>query len=78
MLSRIIDHHLIELIKSTEAQHETSFDRQDETEQFLLNSDDDLKKLFEIYCSFGDPLNTRYLKSCKLMKLLKACGIVKT
>lgn len=35
-----------------------------------------LKKVFENYCSFGEPLNLTYLKSSKLVKLFRECGLV--
>ena len=42
---------------------------------FSIN-DSPLRKVFENYCSFGEPLNIKYLKSSKLVKLLKECGLV--
>ena len=36
-----------------------------------------LKKVFVNYCSYGDPMNTRYLKSSKIVRLLKECGLLK-
>lgn len=48
-----------------------------ELDQYLLNAEDDLKKLFEIYCSMGDPMNTKYLKSSKLFKMFKQAGMIK-
>ena len=44
---------------------------------YLSGIDEDLKRLFEIYCSFGEPMNTKYLKSNKLLKMLKDCGLIK-
>lgn len=35
-----------------------------------------LKKVFENYCSFGEPLNIKYLKSSKFVRLLRECGLV--
>lgn len=49
----------------------------EDAENFILSQDDELKKMFEIYCSFGEPMNTKYLKSSKLLKLLKDCGLIK-
>ncbi len=49
----------------------------EENDQFILNSEDELKKLFEIYCAFGEPMNTKYLKSSKLFKMLRECGVIK-
>ena len=43
----------------------------------MASSDDELKKIFEIYCSFGEPMNTKNLKSSKLIKLLRDCGLIK-
>lgn len=38
--------------------------------------EDQLKQLFHVYCAFGDPLNTKYLKSSRLLKMLRECGLV--
>ncbi len=35
------------------------------------------KKIFEFYCSFGDRLNFKYLKSFKYLKLLEDSNILK-
>lgn len=43
----------------------------------MLNIEDELKKLFEIYCAFGEPMNTRYLKSSKLYKMMREANLVK-
>ena len=32
--------------------------------------------MFQIYCSYGDPMNTKSLKSSKLKKMLKDCGLL--
>ena len=34
-----------------------------------------LQKIFTAYCSFGEPMNRTRLKSAKLMKMLKDCGL---
>jgi len=73
MVSRIIDKHLFVgnfLEPKSESQNE-------ESDQFLLNIEDEMKKIFEIYCSFGEPMNTKYLKSSKLYKMFKECGLIK-
>lgn len=38
--------------------------------------EEQLKEVFHSYCSFGNPLNSRFLKSSLLLKLLKECGLV--
>jgi hypothetical protein len=43
--------------------------KQDELEIFFEQIHDMLLKLFQQYCSFGDPLNTDKLKSNKFIKL---------
>lgn len=43
----------------------------------MANIEDELKKIFEIYCAFGEPMNTKYLKSSKLYKMFKECGLIK-
>ena len=35
-----------------------------------------LKNLFTHYCQFGEPMNTKLLKSIKLIRLLRECGLV--
>lgn len=49
----------------------------EDVEVFMQNADEELKKLFEIYCSFGEPMNTKYLKSSKLAKMMRDCGLIK-
>ncbi len=44
---------------------------------FLGQVEEDLKRVFEIYCSIGDPLNTEKLKSSKAVKLIKDCKILR-
>ena len=36
-----------------------------------------LLKVFERYCQFGEPMNTKLLKSSKFVRLLRECGLVK-
>lgn len=50
---------------------------QELTDEFMLKNEDKLKNLFEVYCAFGEPMNTKWLKSVKLLKMLKEAGIVK-
>lgn len=75
MLSRIVDQHLFVKNFLEQKSEHNAFDN--ERDEFLLNSEDELKKLFEIYCSFGEPMNTKYLKSSKLFKLFKEVGLIK-
>ena len=37
-----------------------------------------LQKIFTAYCSYGEPMNRTRLKSAKLMKMLKDCGLFRT
>jgi hypothetical protein len=37
----------------------------------------DLKKIFEYYCSFGDPLNHKFMKSNKFSKFLNDSNLIK-
>lgn len=39
---------------------------------------DELHRLFEVYCSFGEPGNFNTLKSAKFMKLMKDCHVLET
>lgn len=50
----------------------------EEAETFLSKVLEDLKKVFEIYCSIGEPLNTEKLKSSKALKLFKDCLLVRS
>lgn len=74
MLSRIVDKHLY-VQNFLEPKSENGFT--DEIDQYLVNIEDELKKLFEIYCAFGEPMNTKYLKSSRLFKMLKDAGLIK-
>lgn len=49
---------------------------ENDTGVVLEPHEEQLKKVFEVYCSFGEPLNTRFLKSIKLIKMLKDAGLV--
>lgn len=49
---------------------------QDELEAFLESVNEVMLKIFQQYCSFGDPLNTDKLKSNKLVKLLGDLGVL--
>ena len=37
-----------------------------------------LQKVFEHYCQYGEPMNKRLLKSSKLVRLLKECGLIQS
>lgn len=37
----------------------------------------DLLNLFKFYCSFGDPLNTKYITNTKWTKFLREAGLIK-
>ena len=76
LISRIVDKHLYEGLQNLEQRADFT-DLNEENDQFILNSEDELKKLFEIYCAFGEPMNTKYLKSSKLFKMLRECGVIK-
>lgn len=47
-------------------------------ENFLIRCQENLKRVFEIYCSLGEPMNTEKLKSAKALKLFKDCILVRT
>lgn len=42
-----------------------------------MQKEEDLLKIFEAYCSHGEPMNKTQLKSGKLAKLLRDCGLMK-
>jgi len=66
-------------LRSCSANH---IDTTQEAEDILVNSlaplTTDLKELFAIYASYGDPTNTTYLKSAKLQKMVKDAGLLHT
>ena len=37
---------------------------------------ENLQKIFQFYCSYGDPLNKTKMKSIKFMKILKEAGLL--
>lgn len=50
-------------------------------EQLVSNLEHDHKeiveRIFSYYCSFGDPMNSQWLKSSKFVKFLRDCGLIK-
>ena len=36
-----------------------------------------IERIFTYYCSFGDPMNSHWLKSSKFIKFLRDCGVLK-
>ena len=46
------------------------------TTQFLEKNNEELLKIFQFYCSLGEPLNTCKMKSIKFKKLLKDANIL--
>jgi hypothetical protein len=36
-----------------------------------------VERIFTFYCSFGDPMNSAWLKSSKFIKFLRDCGLLK-
>ena len=38
--------------------------------------EDPLKEVFHYYCTYGNPLNNKFLKSSLLLKMLRECGLV--
>ena len=36
-----------------------------------------VQRIFTYYCSFGDPMNSHWLKSSKFIKFLKDSGLIK-
>lgn len=37
---------------------------------------ENLQRVFQYYCTFGEPMNNNKLKSIKFMKMLKEAGIL--
>jgi len=46
------------------------------TSQFFENNNEDLLKIFQFYCSLGEPMNTNKMKSMKFKKLLTDANIL--
>lgn len=46
------------------------------TSQFLEKNNEDLLKIFQFYCSLGEPMNTNKMKSIKFKKLLIDANIL--
>lgn len=46
------------------------------TQTLLEDQKEDLLKIFQFYCSIGEPMNTKRMKSIKFKKLLKDSGIL--
>ena len=40
------------------------------------NNHESLTRVFQYYCSFGEPMNNTRLKSIKFGKMLKECGLL--
>ena len=68
MISRIVDPFSNSIFQDEEDVPD-NVEIQEECDTYLQNCDEELRKLFQIYCSFGDPMNTKYLKSSKMVKL---------
>ena len=47
-----------------------------ETNQFMEKNNEDLLKIFQFYCSLGEPMNTNRMKSIKFKKLLIDANIM--
>jgi len=65
-------------------EHQKSSDRlsvlmensQQQLEAFFEQEDDHLLKIFQSYCSFGEPLNTSRLKTTKFQKIFMNAGLL--
>ena len=49
---------------------------QNDAGQALEPYEEQLKEVFHSYCTFGNPLNNRHLKSSLLLKMLRDCGLM--
>lgn len=48
------------------------------TDYILQKYGNQLNSIYKFFCSFGDPLNTTYMKTNKFSKFLKEAGLIKT
>lgn len=84
-VSAILSQNLSEREKSTILRERLRGDQEakkrleldEEAENFLEQTYDDIKRVFEIYSSMGDPLNTQKLKSAKALRMIKDCKLLK-
>jgi hypothetical protein len=64
------------LLRSCSANHIEPTHEEEHQLNCLDSLSVDLKELFSIYASYGDPTNTTYLKSAKLQKMVKDAGLL--
>lgn len=63
-------------LKNSFLTNEPIFDLLLPTKNFLEANQNNLLKIFQFYCSIGDPMNTEKMKSIKFQKLLKDACII--
>ena len=59
-----------------ESQREKIMEEVNYIDEILEKYSDQLLRIFQYYCSFGEPMNTNKLKSSKFQKLLKEAGLL--
>ena len=71
---------VIEKVLNVQVNEADDFDQQPaevmRSTQELDRSMESLQRVFQSYCSYGEPMNTTKLKSSKLIKMLKDCGVL--
>lgn len=56
---------------------QSSFSKTSKGNESFIFDDQPLHRVFVHYCQFGEPMNTKYLKSSKFVRLLRECGLIK-
>jgi len=56
---------------------QSSFSKMSRGNESFIFDDQPLHRVFVHYCQFGEPMNTKYLKSSKFVRLLRECGLIK-
>ena len=51
--------------------HDPDIEATADAESAIEEMAEDARRVFEVYCSMGEPMNTKKLKSLKLMRMLK-------
>jgi hypothetical protein len=54
-----------------------SFSKMSRSNESFIFDEQPLLKVFIHYCQFGEPMNTKHLKSSKFVRLLRECGLIK-
>jgi len=48
-----------------------------ELDDYICQVEDELIKVFQMYCAIGDPTNTTKLKSARVLRMFREAGLLK-